>query len=81
MKKKNLKIFIEESSNDVQRWKFDTTKLSMELGLYIIKIFLCEASQFDSILTNLYPNISGYDPNMITNITKFVDLYHSKIIL
>ena len=51
----------------------------MELGLYIIKIALCEASHFDSILTNPYTNIGGYDRNILTTITKFVELYHSKI--
>jgi hypothetical protein len=51
----------------------------MELGLYIIKIALCEASRFDSVLTNLYSNISQSDQNMMTNITNFVELYHSKI--
>jgi hypothetical protein len=70
---------IKESSPNLQKYKFDTTKLSFELGLYIIKIALCEASHFNSILTSLYTNVGGYDQNSYTNIIKFVELYHSKI--
>ncbi len=53
----------------------------MELGLYIIKIYLCKASQFDSILTSSFDlNISSENnQNTTTDITKFVQLYHSKI--
>jgi len=66
---------IKEFSPNLQKYTFDTTKLSFELGLYIIKIALCEASHFNSILTDFEEN----DPNSLADITKFVELYHSKI--
>jgi hypothetical protein len=66
---------IKESSPNLHKYTFDATKLSFELGLYIIKISLCEASNFNSILTNF----GEYVQNNLTDITKFVELYHSKI--
>ncbi len=51
----------------------------MELGLYIVKIALCQASHFDSVLTSLYKNIQGCAGNTLTNITQFIELYHSKM--
>jgi len=66
---------IKESSPNLHKYTFDATKLSFELGLYIIKIALCEASNFNSILINFGENVQ----NNLTDITKFVELYHSKI--
>jgi hypothetical protein len=51
----------------------------MELGLFIIKIALCEASRFENILSSIIETKQNQLAVGWRNMQVFVDLYQSKI--
>ena len=75
----NFIYFIEEHSTDLQRYTFNSDRLPSELGLFIIKIALYQASRDQNVLSDVSKTSENVYQCVPTNMGKFAELYDSNI--
>jgi hypothetical protein len=70
---------IKERSGDIKRYRFAANKLSSELGLFIIKIALCQASPQENVLSDISTSDGINYQCVLRNMYNFAKLYDSNI--